>query len=133
MSFAVVDVESGALALPVCVLQVGRDLRSGIVLKQLGIGPLHAAFGEQAFGRLPGTAQAFQEKDGFGKLRPDTGSDVTPGWHRNLVARVATKAIHAAPAPGYKHLRQMFPGSRIAMIQFDQVFPSDTPRSGADE
>ena len=51
--FGIVDIAAGAFALAVGVIEIPRDVATGIILEQLGVGPLHAAFGEQTFRGLP--------------------------------------------------------------------------------
>ena len=133
VGFAVMDVEPHPVALAKTVIEVASHLRPGVILEQLGIGPLHAAFGEQVLRGLPRPSQTFEEKQGFGILLPHPGRDVAPGGHGDFVAGVAAETIHATAAPGEENLRQVFPELRITMIQLGQVFPGNTPGTGADK
>ena len=51
--FAVMDVAADAFILAVGVVEIPRDVFAGIILKQFGVSPLHAALGEQAFRGFP--------------------------------------------------------------------------------
>ena len=99
MGFAVMDIAADARTLAVGVIEIPGDFGAGIILEQFGIGPLHSAFGQQEFGRVPRSAKAFEQKNGFGKFLLDAGDDVLPGGHGNFVAGVAAETVHAAPAP----------------------------------
>ncbi len=43
--FGIVNIAAGAFALTVGVIEIPRDITTGIILEQLGVGPLHSAFG----------------------------------------------------------------------------------------
>ena len=109
VGFAVMRQHTDALALPVRVVQITRDLHPGKFLEQLGVGPLHAAFGQQPFRFLPGAAQAFQQENRFRKLLAHAGGDVLPDRHRHFVTGVAAETVHAAPAPGEKRFGKPVP------------------------
>src|SRR5207245_2617382 len=67
MGLAIMDEQASALALLEVVLQIRSDLAARVILEQLGVSPLHSAFGEQDFGGFPGAAKAFEQKNGFRK------------------------------------------------------------------
>ena len=130
---AVVRVEADAAALLQSVVEVSRDFVARVILEELGVSPLHGAFGEQAFCCVPGAAETFEQEDGFGKFLEDAGGDVAPGWHRNLVAGVAAEAIDAAPAPFEEDIGDVFPERGIAVVEFREIFPDIAPGAGRDE
>ena len=125
--FGVMDVAADAFALAVGVIQIPRDVAAGIILEQLGVGPLHAALGQQAFGGFPRTAEAFEQENGFGKFVLHAGDDVLPGGHGNFVAGVATETVHAAPAPDQKRVGDDVPERDVVLFQFHQIFPESSP------
>ena len=110
------------------VVQIARDLRAGEFLEQLRVGPLYAAFTQQHFRLGPASPQAFQQKEGVGKLLAHAGDDVLPDRHRHLVAGVAAKTVHPAPAPGQEGLGELVPKLAVLGIELDQVLPRDAPR-----
>src|SRR5439155_5091213 len=97
--FAVMHVHANAPALLERVIKVPGHFRSGVILEELRIGPLHATVGEQAFRGCPGSTQSFEQKNGFGKFLANARRDVTPGVHWHFITRVTTKTVHTAPAP----------------------------------
>ena len=63
------------------------------------------------FGGFPGTAETLEQKDRFGKFLLHAGHDVLPRGGGNFIAGVATKTIHAAPAPDQERIGDDVPES----------------------
>ena len=129
--FGVMDVAADARALAVGVIEIPCDVFSGIILEQFGIGPLHSAFGQQIFRGFPRTAEAFEQKNGFGKFFLHSRNDVLPRGHGNFVAGVAAETVHAAPAPDNQRVGDDVPEFHIVLFEFDQIFPNRAPRARA--
>src|ERR1700722_11624493 len=68
MRFAVMNEEADAPDSLEAVIEISRDFGAGIVLKEFGVGPLHAAFRDQLLGDFPRAAEAFEQKNGFGEF-----------------------------------------------------------------
>ena len=131
--FRIINIASDSFVLTNGIIQIPGDLLAGIILEQFRIGPLHTAIGQQAFGRLPGSAQTLQQKDGFRKLLLDAGHDVFPSCYRNLVTGIAAKTVHAPTAPSQQRICDQVPEFDIMLFEFHKVFPNRSPRSRAGE
>ena len=127
------NVSADARALAIGVIEILGDFAAGIILEQFGIGPLHPAFGQQIFRGFPRTAEAFEQKNGFGKFVLDARNDILPRDDGNFVAGVAAETVHAATAPDQKRIGDFVPEFYIVLFEFDQIFPDGSPRAGAGE
>jgi len=78
------NIAADSRALVIGVIQILGNLGAGIVLEQLGIRPLHAAFGEQSFRDFRIAAEAFEQKKSFREFFLHAGNDVLPGGGGNL-------------------------------------------------
>ncbi len=130
---AVVNERADARALQQCVVKVAGNIVALVFLKQLGVGPLHPAAGEQIFRVIPAAAEAFEQENGVGKFLANARDDVTPNRHRHFVAGVAAEAIDTSATPNQKGIGEMFPEAAMMRLQFDEVAPRVAPRAGAGE
>ena len=133
VGFAVVDEQADAPTFFPGVIQIAVQFGGRKVLENLRVGPLQAAFGQPNCRVVPAAAQAFEQKDRFGKFIAHAGGDVLPDEHRHLVARIAPEAIDTAAAPGEKDFRQLFPQRGAGRINLDEIFPDRAPRARADK
>ena len=133
VGFAIVDVESQTLALQQGVIQIPGHLPARIILKQFGIGPLHAALGQQPLGRFPRTAQSFEQKNSIRKFLPHPSRQITPHRQRHHVPGVATETVDAPATPRQKDFRQLPSQIGIFVLQFDQILPDRAPSPGTGE
>ena len=131
--FAVVYINADALALLNRVIEIPRNLSAAVILKQLRVGPLHSALGEQRLGGRPRTAKSLQEKNGFGKFLANPRDDVLPDGQWNLVASIAAKAVHTASAPREKCLREILPQRGVVWFDLDEILPDRSPGAGTFE
>ena len=131
--FAVVNVKAEAGALAKGIIQAAGHIRTGVILEEFRVGPLHAAFGKERFGGFERAAQAFQEKDRVREFLAHAGFDVLPDAQWDFVAGVATESIHATAAPGQKGAGDFLPQFDIGGTQLHKVFPGDPPSARRDE
>ena len=125
--FAIMNIDTDAFTLLDCVVEIPRHLPAAVVLKQFGIGPLHPALSEQRLGGSPRPAESFEKKNRFRKFFTNPRDNVLPDREGNLVAGIATEAVHAAPAPDQKRVGEKLRQRRVLRFQFDEILPDRSP------
>ena len=128
VGFAVMNVTADAFALVVRIIKIPGDIGTGIILEKFRVSPLHSAIGEQVFRGFPRTAEAFEQKNYFGKFILHAGDDVLPRGHGDFVASIAAKTIHAAMTPGQQRISDGVPKFHVALFQFNQILPDRAPQ-----